>query len=55
VPGAEYVVEDPTPGDQNGIYAENSKLRDVLKMDSYVALDKGITIFAEWARSVSES
>jgi UDP-glucose 4-epimerase len=55
VPGAEYVVEDPTPGDQNGIYAENSKLRDVLKMDSYVAPDKGITIFAEWARSVSES
>ena len=55
VKSTEYVVEDPTPGDQNGIYAENSKLRNILKINTFVTPFQGIPIFTEWARSVSES
>jgi UDP-glucose 4-epimerase len=53
VPGAVYMVEDPTPGDQDGIYAENGQLREVLKMDSFVAPDHGISTFIAWAVTVS--
>jgi len=53
VPQAEYVIVDATPGDQNGIYADNSKLRNILKMDKFVASHEGISSFTEWVRKVS--
>lgn len=49
VPGADYVVENPTPGDQNGIYADNEKLKEILKIDKFVTLDRGIDTFSKWA------
>jgi UDP-glucose 4-epimerase len=52
VPQAEYVIVDATPGDQNGIYADNSKLRNILKMDKFVASHEGISSFTEWVRKV---
>jgi UDP-glucose 4-epimerase len=54
IPGTEYEIRDPTPGDQNGIYADNSKLKNLLKMDTFVTPDQGISQFVKWARSFSK-
>jgi UDP-glucose 4-epimerase len=51
VPGATYTIHDPTPGDQNGIYADNEKLKEKLQMSEFVDADNGLAVFAEWARS----
>ena len=55
VPGASYYVDGGTPGDQSGIYADVSALKDVLGIDTFTMLDAGLTQFAEWARKQSAS
>lgn len=49
IPGVSFFVEGSTPGDQNGIYADNRLLKDVLGMESFTSLDKGFKIFTDWA------
>lgn len=53
VPGTTYSVHDPTPGDQNGIYADNKKLKKKLQMDQFTEPVKGIAVFAGWARNTN--
>lgn len=49
IPGASFFVEGSTPGDQNGIYADNQSLKEILGMESFTSLDKGFPVFTEWA------
>jgi nucleoside-diphosphate-sugar epimerase len=49
VPGADFFVQGSTPGDQNGIFADNSKLSNFLGINKFKQLDEGIPIFNEWA------
>lgn len=49
IPGSGFFVEGSTPGDQNGIYADNSALKEILEMKSFTGLDDGFSIFAQWA------
>jgi UDP-glucose 4-epimerase len=52
VPNSEYFVKGGTPGDQAGIYADTSYLRQCLDMTSFTSLDRGLESFVEWAASV---
>lgn len=49
VQGADFFVQGSTPGDQNGIFADNSKSRNILEINNFKQLDKGISVFNEWA------
>jgi len=50
VEGSEFFVQGSTPGDQNGIFADNSKLRNLLGITSFTSLEVGLPRFAEWAK-----
>jgi UDP-glucose 4-epimerase len=50
VPGSSYFVSGGTPGDQRGIYANTSKLRQCLQVDSFTTLSDGLARFVDWAR-----
>jgi UDP-glucose 4-epimerase len=50
VPGSRYEIRGGTPGDQSGIYADNSRLRRLLGMDKFTPLADGLSNFVEWAR-----
>jgi UDP-glucose 4-epimerase len=52
VPGSGYFVRGATPGDQTGIYADTTRLRECLDMNSFTPLDIGMKKFVEWARNV---
>jgi UDP-glucose 4-epimerase len=49
VPGASYFVQGATPGDQSGIFADVSLLKEHLGLDSFTPLDVGLHKFVEWA------
>lgn len=51
VPGASYVVHGATPGDQSGIYADVSRMRETLGIRQSVSLDSGLPRFVAWARN----
>lgn len=51
VPGATYFVQGATPGDQSGIYADVSMLKQCLDMNSFTPLDIGLHKFVDWAKS----
>ena len=50
VPGCRYTVTDPTPGDQQGIYANIARARECLALGTYVDLERGLAAFVDWAR-----
>ncbi|CAM8663883.1 WcaG Nucleoside-diphosphate-sugar epimerases [Oxalobacteraceae bacterium] len=50
VPGASYDVHGGTPGDQSGIYADISALKDVLGIEAFTMPEAGLKQFADWAR-----
>ncbi|MBU6176782.1 MAG: NAD-dependent epimerase/dehydratase family protein [Bacteroidetes bacterium] len=54
VPGSSYFVQGATPGDQNGIFADTTKIRECLDMNSFTPLKIGINKFVEWARGVNK-
>jgi UDP-glucose 4-epimerase len=49
VQGADFFVQGSTPGDQNGIFADNSNLKNILGINNFKQLDEGISVFNEWA------
>lgn len=51
IPGLIYYEEGVTPGDQQGIYANNSLLKNNLKLKSFVQLSDGVKKFVQWAKS----
>jgi UDP-glucose 4-epimerase len=50
VPGSEFFVEGSTPGDQNGIYPDVSRLRELIGLDHFTDNITGLKSFSEWAR-----
>ena len=45
-------VEEGTPCDQLGIYADNTKLKEILNLSPQVKLENGLKIFYDWARGI---
>lgn len=51
VPGSSYLVEDSTPGDQNGIYADNTELLKVIPDFDFTSLETGLVSFLNWSKN----
>ena len=51
VVGTTVEVTDPTPGDQNGIYADTARLRSVLQMNEFVGLAEGVRRFSDFVKT----
>jgi UDP-glucose 4-epimerase len=51
VPGSEYFLGAGTPGDQDGIFADTTLLRQTLGVTRFTPLDEGLHRFVEWARA----
>jgi len=51
VAGADYYEDDPTPGDQNGIYADNSKILNLYGNYEFAPLRQGLHKFHDFCTS----
>jgi len=51
VPNSSFFVKGNTPGDQNGIYADNKQLKDILQINNFTTLEKGVAKFSDWIRN----
>lgn len=51
VPGVSFYVQGATSGDQSGVFADISRLREALDLRSFTSLDAGLLTFVEWAKS----
>ena len=51
VVGTTVEVTDPTPGDQNGIFADTTRMRALLGMSEFVELADGIQRFTDFAKT----
>jgi len=45
-------VTDPTPGDQNGIFADTTRMRALLGMSDFVQLADGVKRFSDFVKTV---
>jgi UDP-glucose 4-epimerase len=52
VVGTTVEVTDPTPGDQNGIFADTTRMRALLGMSDFVQLADGVKRFSDFAKTV---
>jgi UDP-glucose 4-epimerase len=51
LPNTIYFESNSTPGDQNGVFANNSFLKECLSIKSFTSLDEGLKEFVKWARN----
>lgn len=51
VDGAGYFVNGSTPGDQSGIFSDNSEMKRTLGISEFTSLETGLEKFIRWARS----
>lgn len=51
VPGTTVSVSDPTPGDQNGIYADTRRMKMVLQLNDLVGLAEGVRRFSDFVKT----
>jgi UDP-glucose 4-epimerase len=49
IPGTSYFVTGTTPGDQNGIFADITLIKNSLSLNSFTKLDAGLSKFVEWS------
>ena len=52
VVGTTVEVTDPTPGDQNGIFADTTRIRALLGMSDFVQLADGVKRFSDFVKTV---
>jgi len=52
VPGTTVEVADPTPGDQDGIFADTTRMRALLGMSEFVELADGVKRFSDFVKTV---
>ena len=52
VVGTTVEVIDPTPGDQNGIFADTARMRALLGMSDFVQLTDGVKRFSDFVKTV---
>jgi UDP-glucose 4-epimerase len=50
VPDSSFYIQGATPGDQSGIYADTTNLRERLGVSDFTQLDAGLRAFANWAQ-----
>ena len=50
IPEMTWFVSDPTPGGQAGIYADTTRLKEILGFESKTGIDEGVAGFVDWAR-----
>ena len=50
--GTTVEVTDPTPGDQNGIFADTTRMRQLLGMSEFVQLADGVKRFSDFVKTV---
>jgi UDP-glucose 4-epimerase len=50
IPGSSFYIKGATPGDQTGIYADTTNLRERLGLTELTDLDTGLAEFVDWAR-----
>jgi len=50
--GTSFYSEGVTPGDQNGIYADTSRMRRYLAPSRVTTLDDGLVKFIDWSKSL---
>lgn len=49
----EVIISDGTPGDQFGIYADNSKLKNVYKKD-FIDFENGLKMMIDWIKKIKK-
>lgn len=54
VSGSEFFVQGSTPGDQNGIYADNQKIKAILGITHFKSLENGLASFSDWVRETAK-
>jgi len=52
VVGTTVEVTDPTPGDQNGVFADTTRMRALLGMSDFVQLADGVKRFSDFVKTV---
>jgi UDP-glucose 4-epimerase len=52
VKGCDYRIKGITLGDQSGIYADNTKLKEILSMNQFITVDEGLTMLIDWAKGI---
>ena len=52
VAGTTVEVTDPTPGDQNGIFADTTRMRALLGMSDFVQFADGVKRFSDFVKTV---
>jgi len=52
VPGTTVEVADPTPGDQDGIFADTTRMRALLGISEFVELADGVKRFSDFVKTV---
>jgi UDP-glucose 4-epimerase len=55
VPDSSYFVSTATPGDQLGIYADTTNLRQCLQIGEFTPLADGLAGFVDWARAAASA
>jgi UDP-glucose 4-epimerase len=50
IPGISWSETDNTPGDQFGIYADTTKLKEFFDISNFTSLDSGLERFIKWAK-----
>jgi UDP-glucose 4-epimerase len=48
---ASFYQDGSTPGDQTGIYCDNSVMKETLDIRRFISLDEGLEHFINWARN----
>ena len=51
IPGCTYDIAEGTLGDQQGIYADTTKLQAMTGLSTFIDLRTGLIRFIDWARS----
>ena len=52
IPGSTYFVQGNTPGDQSGIFADNTNIKQCLSLMEFTTLDTGLQKMVDWARDI---
>jgi len=50
IPNTTFEVKGSTPGDQHGIYADNSTMKKDLEFTEFIDFKTGIDLFVDWAK-----
>tara|TARA_B100001250_G_scaffold412454_1_gene443704 strand:- start:507 stop:1421 length:915 start_codon:yes stop_codon:yes gene_type:complete len=50
IPGTTHFISSPTPGDQSGIFSDNSKLKKIMGINKFISFEKGLNKFTKYLK-----